>query len=190
MIGSDILYYLVMFFNKIIELYTIFSNYLKNLTIRVNKTIIGNDNIWMISNNGLALRQDDIALVNRPFIYAYGYDVYNKLFFDPSYKCISDQELKSLDYIGGEVRFLSENVKTVYDITEWLGVQKYRGITGPTPLQILLAWAISNNQLGLLMYKNSDDLEVMFLDKMADEIIYTLSSLVNKSDTVESKKNE
>ncbi len=190
MIGSDILYYLVLLFNKIIELYNILCNYFKNLTIRVNKTLIGNDNIWLISNNGLVIRQDDIALVNRPFISAYSYNVYNGHFCDTNNKNISGQEFKSLDYIGGEVRFMYENIKTTYDITEWLSVQKFMGSVMPTPLQILLAWAVSNNQLGLLMYKDNNNSEVMFLDKMADDLVYNFSSILDKSDIAKSKKDD
>jgi hypothetical protein len=189
MVGSDILYYLVTLFNKIIRLYNIICNYFKQLTVRVNKTLIGNDNIWIISNNGLVVRQDDIALVNRPFISAYSYDVYNKMFLNINYKNISGQEFKSFDYIGGELRFISGDIKITYDITEWLSSQKYKGIAEPTILQILLAWAISNNQIGLLIYKDNDGSEVMFLDKMADEIVYKLSSIFNKFDASETKKN-
>jgi hypothetical protein len=40
------------------------------------------------------------------------------------------------------------------------------------------------------MYKDNNNSEVMFLDKMADDLVYNFSSILDKSDIAKSKKDD
>ena len=173
MTTKDLLYYFSILYNAIYQFYCAGLQYVSETSQRINRVFIGNDNLWILPRsiaNIKCVRKDDLISVNMPQIKGYLYNTNTNYFHELDESTLTKQ-VEKLPYLGGEYRYTNGDTNAVHDITEWMSQQNYRGAT-PTTMDILVAWAVKTNNLGLLCMNSSSKL--ILIDMLGDEIILNL----------------
>jgi hypothetical protein len=173
MIGT-LLYYFSLAYNNAISLRNISINYISSIAQRIGQgyqVFKDNDSAWILPAKGLkCARRADIKPVHFLFIDGFVYDSKADSFYEIGYDLTKDVVSKKLSYIGGEVKIYGNGNDYIdEDITDWISQQHiYLGKHVPSPEQILIAWAIHSNRIGVLTQK----VKVTLVDLMGDDVVY------------------
>jgi hypothetical protein len=170
MIGT-LLYYFSVAYNNAVSVKDTTTNYISVLCQRIGQgyqVFKDNDNSWVLPAKGLkCVRRADIKLVQLLGTDGFIYDANTDSFYEIGYDLTNKVPSKKLPYIGGEVKMHGDSSDT--DITDWISQQHiYFSERMPSPEQILIAWAIHSNSIGLL----TQEAKIVLVDLMGDDLVY------------------